>query len=75
MDDLLNAIVKAGRELMHEHAWDCSDEGTGMEADVTPEGIFAQTIAKHVAPMMDVEGWKKAKVAALRAEIASLESA
>ena len=71
MDDLTKALMAAGEELAREHAW-CFDGDPGCPP--TEDNPFVEVTRKHVAPMVDAEGWRTARIAALKAELALLES-
>ena len=74
MDELKKAIQAAGEELRDTYEWGLDDD----DRKPVIETLFAQVVLKHVSPVIDpaaVETARKAKIAALRAELAALESA
>lgn len=74
MEELKKAIEAAGNELRDTYEWGLDDD----DRKPVIETLFAQVVLKHVAPVIDptaVETARKAKIAALRAELAALESA
>lgn len=72
MDALTEALLKAGEELAKEYAW-CF-EGGDPGVPPTPKDPFVTVLTKHVAPLLQTEEWRAARIAALRAELATLES-
>lgn len=75
MEELKKAIQAAGEELRDTYEWGLDDDD---DRKPVIETLFAQVVLKHVAPVIDpaaVETARKAKIAALRAELAALESA
>ena len=73
MQELKKAIEAAGAELRDTYEWSLDDD----DRKPVIETLFARVVLKHVAPVIDpeaVELARKAKIAALRAELAALES-
>lgn len=71
MDDLTRALMSAGEELAREHAW-CFDGDPGCPP--LDDNPFITVVRKHVEPMVDADGWRTARIAALKAELVLLES-
>ena len=72
-EDLRKAIEAAGTELRDVHGW-------ALDSDDGPvsESLFARVVFKHIAPLIDpaaMETARKARIAALRAELEALERA
>lgn len=72
MDELTKAIIAAGDELTKKHDWSVDDNGNGCSAE--PDGKFCTVLRKHLLPLVNVSAFKTAKIQALRAELAALES-
>jgi hypothetical protein len=70
--ELLAALIAAADELYKSHGWTLDDEAMGNQPE--PDGEFVTVLAKHIAPLLDPEERKRARVAALRAEIAQIEA-
>lgn len=68
-DTLVAAIVAAGEDLRGE-GWEVSDGGDGA---ATVNDCFVQIVGRHVLPLLDTEGWRLSRIAALKAELARLE--
>ncbi len=68
-DSLVSAIVAAGEDLRGE-GWEVSDGGDGP---ATVSDCFVQIVGRHVLPLLDTEGWRTSRIAALKAELARLE--
>lgn len=71
MDELLKAIIAAGEELSADYSWGVDEAGT-PNGRPEPDGVFCTVIYKHLQPLLGDE-WKKARIAALRAELEELE--
>ena len=71
MDDLTKALMAAGEELALEYEW-CFDGDPGCPP--RDDNPFITVVRKYVEPMVDVDGWRSARIAALKAELALLES-
>jgi hypothetical protein len=71
MDDLTKALIAAGEELAREHAW-CFDGYHGCPPE--EDNTFVEVVRKHVAPIVDADCWRAARIAALKAELELLES-
>lgn len=71
MDILTKALMAAGEELASEHSW-CFEGDPGCPP--TLDSPFILVVYKHMLPLVDHAGWKKDRIAALRAEIALLEA-
>lgn len=72
MEELKKAIQAAGEELRDTYDWGLDDDD---DRKPVLETIFAKVLLKHVAPVIDpatLESTRKAKIAALRAELAAL---
>lgn len=67
MDALVEAIIDAGTELGTEHGW-CFEDESGAP---TKDDYFTKIMLKHLRPLLG-DGYKKARIAALKAELASL---
>lgn len=72
MDTLTKALLQAGEELAKDHNW-CFDEGIPGTLP-TADDAFIKVVTKHVAPLLNTEEWRASRIAALRAELAALES-
>jgi hypothetical protein len=59
------AIRAAAKELEAEHEFYFEEEG---------EDELVQIVTKHIAPLLDVEQYKKLRIAALKGEIDAIES-
>lgn len=70
MKELEAAILLAGEELATEHQW-CFDGDPGSPP--TEENPFFVVLMKHVSPLVNIEEYKAARIAALKAELQSLE--
>ena len=73
-EDLRKAIGAAGTELRDVYGWtlDFDDDKP------VSESLFARVVFKHIAPLIDpaaMEAARKARIAALRAELEALERA
>jgi hypothetical protein len=71
MDELTKAIIAAGDELEKEHGWDVWEDYVGSPKS---DGTFCTVIRKNLMPLIDMDALKAAKIKALRAELAALES-
>ena len=72
-EQLTAAIAAAGEELQDKHGWALDDDN---EKPVM-ETLFAEVLMKHFEPALDpraAEAERRARIAALRAELAELES-
>jgi len=58
------ALIAAGEEMQNTLDWYFEEDG--MEQLVT-------TIKKHIAPMINIEAYKRQRIVALRAEADALE--
>ena len=65
MDALELAIRAAAKELETDHEFFFEDTG---------EEELVQIMKNHIAPLVNVEQYKMMRIAALKAEIAALES-
>ena len=66
MDELMKAGLALAAELENEWEWSLGDhEDASLD--------FAKLAAKHFAPLVDVDMYKKNRITALRAELAELE--
>ena len=63
-DPLTMALIAAGEEMQNTLDWYFEEDG--MEQLVT-------TIKKHIAPMINIEAYKRQRIVALRAEADALE--
>lgn len=73
-EDLRKAIEAAGKELRDVHGWTLDSDDDGPVS----ESLFARVVFKHIAPLIDpaaMEAARKARIAALRAELEALERA
>jgi len=70
MDELVRAIIAGAQELQDEYGWGMSDDGVAF---VGAEGTFVTTMLKHIAPLFG-DGWRLARIEALKAELAQLEA-
>lgn len=70
-DDLTNALMAAGEELARDYAW-CFDGDPGSPPLI--DNPFIVVVRKHVEPMVNADGWRASRIAALKAELAVLES-
>ncbi len=71
MDELTKAILAAAAELTGD-GWSVDDDGCGEVPG--PDSTFFRVISKHVAPLTAATSFKEIRLAALRAEIAAIES-
>lgn len=71
MDALTEALMNAGRELAKDYGW-CFENGTPTPP--TTDDPFIKVVTEHVAPLLNTAEWRSARIAALRAELAALES-
>lgn len=72
MDELRKAVEAAGKELEVEHGWALD----GSYCKPVIESTFAKVVLKHIQPIVDpgaAEIARKARIAALREELAELE--
>lgn len=77
-DPLANAILRAGAELSKDHGYDFGGTNYGDPPELDSE--FVQVLMKHLIPMFNHKSWKeyriiimKSKIAALKAELKTLE--
>lgn len=70
-DPLTDALMAAANELVWEHGRCLGDDGEWMPP---PDGLFINTFKRHVAPLLDLAALKRARIDALKAELAALES-
>ena len=73
MDALINAIKAAGDDLRDNHQWSLDNDPSTPVVDT----LFGQVLLKHLSLAIDPESQKaaiKLKIAALLAELSSLES-
>jgi hypothetical protein len=71
MDVLTKALMAAGVVLAREHGW-CFDGDPGCPP--LEDNPFITVVRKYVEPMVDVDGWRNVRIAALKAELALLET-
>lgn len=71
MDDLTKALIAAGEELAHEHAWSF---GGDIGCPPLANNPFVTVVRKHIEPMVYPDGWRRVRIATLKAELALLES-
>lgn len=73
MDELKKAIEAAGEELVYAHCWSLDED----EDKPIAETLFSRVVLKHLSPLLapgEMAAARKAKIAALRAELAALEA-
>lgn len=71
MDDLTKALIESGEELANDYTW-CFDGDPGCPPSV--DNPFITVLRKHLVPLIDVESWRKSRIAALKAELELLEN-
>jgi len=69
-DPLTDALMAAAGEMVND-GWALGDGG---EFIPSPDGLFITTIRRHVSPLLDMAALKRARIDALKAELAALES-
>lgn len=67
-DELTKAIMSAGRELGDKNDWVFEN---GSSAPDEKDG-FVETLRRHIEPLLG-DGWKRARIAVLMAELVELE--
>lgn len=67
MELLTKALQDAKKELVQNHGWFFGD------FDEFKDSPFFLVMEKHLSPLMGIEEYKKARIAALKAELEELE--
>ena len=70
MKELKAAILNAGEELAKDHQW-CFDGEPGVPPTI--DNPFFVVLMHHISPLVNTEEYKAARIAALKAELHSLE--
>jgi len=70
-DLAIDALRSAAHEFVNEHGW-------SLDGEIGVPEPFEQTqfflvLSKHLGPLFNVEAYKAARIAALKAELLSLE--
>lgn len=71
-EQLVDAIVSAVNDMVRTHAYAFRDDGYDGTIDRESGSVIVSVMHKHIAPLLG-EGHKKARIAALKAELAALE--
>ena len=66
---ILHETITALCDDLLVNGW-CLDDGESAQPE--PGGFFYSVLVKHMEPLIDVESWREARIAALKAELAAL---
>lgn len=71
--EISSAIKAAAKELEEDHSWYFGDDGGSFQKGNFEDTEFFQIFAKHLSSVIDMEVLRKARIAALKEELAVLE--